>query len=131
MAQSAGPDATNLPTRPLPADADPEPSDDFGANEWLVEEMHEQFLADPLSVDPAWAHYFRTQGMSNGNATQQLPNLQVPSDEPVKPVAASPAVASPAVSKPAVANPVAASPVAASPVVASTAPVVASPPPAS
>lgn len=31
---------------------------DFGANEWLVEEMKERFDADPSSVDPAWAKYF-------------------------------------------------------------------------
>jgi 2-oxoglutarate decarboxylase len=30
----------------------------FGPNEWLVEEMYEQFLADPSSVDPAWHDFF-------------------------------------------------------------------------
>ncbi|HKN98984.1 MAG TPA: 2-oxo acid dehydrogenase subunit E2, partial [Pseudonocardiaceae bacterium] len=30
----------------------------FGSNEWLVEEMYEQFLADPSSVDPAWHDFF-------------------------------------------------------------------------
>ena len=25
---------------------------DFGANEWLVEEMYDRFQADPSSVDP-------------------------------------------------------------------------------
>lgn len=38
---------------------------DFGANEWLVEEMKEQFEADPTSVDPAWAAYFKGAG-TNG-----------------------------------------------------------------
>jgi multifunctional 2-oxoglutarate metabolism enzyme len=36
----------------------PDPSSDFGANEWLVEEMFEQFQRDPASVDPSWASYF-------------------------------------------------------------------------
>jgi 2-oxoglutarate decarboxylase len=30
----------------------------FGPNEWLVEEMYEQFLDDPSSVDPAWHDFF-------------------------------------------------------------------------
>jgi len=30
----------------------------FGPNEWLVEEMYEQFLADPSAVDPAWHDFF-------------------------------------------------------------------------
>ncbi len=45
---------------------------EFGANEWLVEEMYEQFQRDPGSVDPAWSAYFKahanggTNGISNG-----------------------------------------------------------------
>ncbi len=31
---------------------------DFGANDWLVEEMYERYLADPASVDPAWHDFF-------------------------------------------------------------------------
>ncbi|WP_245691703.1 multifunctional oxoglutarate decarboxylase/oxoglutarate dehydrogenase thiamine pyrophosphate-binding subunit/dihydrolipoyllysine-residue succinyltransferase subunit [Geodermatophilus telluris] len=30
----------------------------FGTNEWLVEEMYQQFLADPSSVDQAWHEFF-------------------------------------------------------------------------
>ncbi|QDO89690.1 multifunctional oxoglutarate decarboxylase/oxoglutarate dehydrogenase thiamine pyrophosphate-binding subunit/dihydrolipoyllysine-residue succinyltransferase subunit [Ornithinimicrobium ciconiae] len=37
------------------------PLADFGANEWLVEDMHEHYLADPSSVDVAWREYFATQ----------------------------------------------------------------------
>ena len=33
--------------------------DSFGANEWLVEEMYERFLADPNSVDAAWHDFFK------------------------------------------------------------------------
>ena len=36
----------------------PEVANDFGANEWLVEEMFDQFQKDPSSVDPAWAAFF-------------------------------------------------------------------------
>ena len=31
---------------------------DFGANDWLLEEMYEQYTADPSSVDQTWATYF-------------------------------------------------------------------------
>jgi 2-oxoglutarate decarboxylase len=30
----------------------------FGANEWVVEEIYQQYLADPGSVDPAWHEFF-------------------------------------------------------------------------
>uniref|UniRef100_UPI0030F46365 multifunctional oxoglutarate decarboxylase/oxoglutarate dehydrogenase thiamine pyrophosphate-binding subunit/dihydrolipoyllysine-residue succinyltransferase subunit n=2 Tax=Nocardioides sp. GXZ039 TaxID=3136018 RepID=UPI0030F46365 len=51
-----------------------EPSDnDFGANEWLVEAMREQYDADPTSVDPRWVDYFKADGdagsKSNGGST--------------------------------------------------------------
>ncbi|AOS65382.1 multifunctional oxoglutarate decarboxylase/oxoglutarate dehydrogenase thiamine pyrophosphate-binding subunit/dihydrolipoyllysine-residue succinyltransferase subunit [Actinoalloteichus hymeniacidonis] len=34
------------------------PASQFGPNEWLVEEMYEQFLTNPSSVDPAWHDFF-------------------------------------------------------------------------
>ncbi|MCA1823467.1 MAG: hypothetical protein LC640_04235, partial [Frankia sp.] len=30
----------------------------FGANVWLVDEIYQQFLADPNSVDAAWHDFF-------------------------------------------------------------------------
>src|SRR3954447_13032265 len=38
----------------------------FGANEWLVDEMYEQYQKDPDSVDPAWWDFFKSY--RNGNA---------------------------------------------------------------
>ena len=32
--------------------------DQFGANEWLANEMYENYLEDPASVDPAWHAFF-------------------------------------------------------------------------
>jgi 2-oxoglutarate decarboxylase len=49
------------------------PSSDFGANEWLVEEMYEQFQRDPGSVDPSWAAYFKSNGATNGASTAASP----------------------------------------------------------
>ena len=41
--------ATETPESPLTS---------FGANEWLVDEIYEQFLTDRNSVDPAWWEFF-------------------------------------------------------------------------
>ena len=30
----------------------------FGPNEWIVEDMYQQYLADPASVDSAWHDFF-------------------------------------------------------------------------
>ena len=35
-------------------------SADFGANDWLVEEMYERYLSDPTSVEPSWIEFFKT-----------------------------------------------------------------------
>ena len=42
---------------------DPNPIDDLapaalGPNAWLVDEMHEQYLADPTSVNESWQDFF-------------------------------------------------------------------------
>ena len=34
------------------------PTDQFGPNEWLVDEMYQRFLEDPNGVDPAWHDFF-------------------------------------------------------------------------
>ena len=53
---------------------------DFGANDWLVDEMYEQYLQDPSSVDPAWIEYFKTNkpGAPATGATSAAPSKGVP-----------------------------------------------------
>ncbi|MFC5148044.1 2-oxoglutarate dehydrogenase E1 subunit family protein, partial [Streptomyces aureoversilis] len=34
------------------------PADVFGPNEWLVDEIYQQYLQDPNSVDRAWWDFF-------------------------------------------------------------------------
>ena len=34
------------------------PTDDFGPNEWMVDEIYHQYLADRNAVDPAWWDFF-------------------------------------------------------------------------
>ena len=45
---------------------------DFGANEWLVEELYQRYLADPGSVDRAWWSFFADYHptLPNGTAPQ-------------------------------------------------------------
>src|SRR6478735_8376244 len=49
------------------------PSSDLGANEWLVEEMKEQYDKDPGSVGPEWASYF---GNGSARPAQAAPSAQ-------------------------------------------------------
>jgi len=53
---------------------------DFGANDWLVDEMYEQYLANPTSVDPAWVEYFKNNkpGTPATSITSVTPSKGVP-----------------------------------------------------
>ena len=44
---------------------------DFGANDWLVEEMFERYQQDPTSIPTEWVTYFQNnpQGSSSGSST--------------------------------------------------------------
>jgi 2-oxoglutarate dehydrogenase E1 component len=47
------------------------PLEAFGDNEWLVDEMHEQYKKDPSSVDEAWGTFFASQsGSGNGRSAE-------------------------------------------------------------
>ena len=48
------------------------PASQFGPNEWLIEEMYEQYLNDPSSVDSAW-HEFFADYVPPARATSQTP----------------------------------------------------------
>ncbi len=50
-----------------------QPSADFGANEWLVEEMFDQYRKDPGSVDPTWVKYFQANGKESANGATTEP----------------------------------------------------------
>ena len=83
---------------------------DFGANDWLVDEMYEHYLQDPSSVDPEWVEYFKsnkpgtpasatqtssaTQNSSANKGVPPVPKAQqkTAAPAPVAPVAAAPVV---------------------------------------
>ncbi len=75
---------------PIPAE--------FGANEWLVEEMYDQYVKDPTSVDPAWAAFFTTNGAPHGaNGSGSAPsNGAAPAASAVVEPAPAPVAATPA-----------------------------------
>ncbi len=57
---------------------------DFGANEWLVEEMYERYLTDPTSVDAAWHDFFadyRPAAGPAGSVRQAPPGSSYGDDE--------------------------------------------------
>jgi multifunctional 2-oxoglutarate metabolism enzyme len=66
----------------------------FGANEWLVEELYQRYLADPGSVDRAWWSFFADYhpALSNGTGPQPVMTAQARTSA----VAAPPAPPAPA-----------------------------------
>jgi multifunctional 2-oxoglutarate metabolism enzyme len=47
-----------------------DPLADFGANEWLVDEMYDQYLKDKDSVDASWQQYFAAHPAANGSSAE-------------------------------------------------------------
>ncbi|MFT4010830.1 MAG: multifunctional oxoglutarate decarboxylase/oxoglutarate dehydrogenase thiamine pyrophosphate-binding subunit/dihydrolipoyllysine-residue succinyltransferase subunit [Nocardioidaceae bacterium] len=74
------------------------PSSDFGANEWLVEDMYDQWKADPSSVDDAWLEFFKTYQPSATPANGTTATAGGLSPAPTAPKPAEPAPATPAAS---------------------------------
>ncbi|MDM7856611.1 multifunctional oxoglutarate decarboxylase/oxoglutarate dehydrogenase thiamine pyrophosphate-binding subunit/dihydrolipoyllysine-residue succinyltransferase subunit [Cellulomonas alba] len=74
--------------------AEPEHSRaDFGANEWLVDELYDQYLKDKNAVDPAWWDFFegyRPDRPGNGAPTGHA-NGATPPGAPPTPAAPAPA----------------------------------------
>jgi multifunctional 2-oxoglutarate metabolism enzyme len=97
-------------------------SADFGANDWLVEEMYERYQADPTSVEPSWIEFFKTYSPGAATSAPVATTSASAAQASTAPKGGTPPVpkAAQKVSAPA---PVAAAPVAAAPV----APVAAAP----
>jgi 2-oxoglutarate dehydrogenase E1 component len=94
-----------VPQSSGPSTSSTEPSDtDFGANEWLVEEMREQYEHDPGSVEPAWKAYFAAEG-SNGshgsNGSTGAHGAGASNGAPAKPAEKAASPQEPAAQKPA------------------------------
>ncbi|MEV4439408.1 multifunctional oxoglutarate decarboxylase/oxoglutarate dehydrogenase thiamine pyrophosphate-binding subunit/dihydrolipoyllysine-residue succinyltransferase subunit [Streptomyces sp. NPDC049577] len=90
------------------------PADVFGPNEWLVDEIYQQYLQDPNSVDRAWWDFFADYKPGTSGAAQVAEGA--PGASPVQ-SAAAPAAAAPQAPAPATtpAAPAAAAPAPAAP----------------
>lgn len=95
MASSAGHSSS------IPADSD------FGANDWLIEEMRERFEADPGSVDPAWSTFFLAGPSAPRSPDRPEEQAQSSPAQPApsRPAQTPPAAATPPATKPAPARP--------------------------
>ncbi|MFE6691612.1 multifunctional oxoglutarate decarboxylase/oxoglutarate dehydrogenase thiamine pyrophosphate-binding subunit/dihydrolipoyllysine-residue succinyltransferase subunit [Streptomyces sp. NPDC057743] len=72
------------------------PAAAFGSNEWLVDEIYQQYLQDPNSVDRAWWDFFADY--KPGGAT--APNQPAAGAAPAAPAPSAPAPAAPAADGP-------------------------------
>src|ERR1700722_5833927 len=109
-ARSAHPSSPTQPGESAEPGAAPGTAD-FGANEWLVDELYQRYLDDPGSVDKAWWSFFADyrpfRGSGNGTGPQPVltqaaaPQAQAPAGEP----APAPAKPAPPAGQPAVAPP--------------------------
>src|SRR5438067_5113817 len=90
---SREPGSTHQPASAPRQGSGPDPAAgqaDFGANEWLVEELYQRYLADPGSVDRAWWSFFADYQPSLPNGTGPQPVLR-PAAAQAAPAAAPPA----------------------------------------
>ena len=60
--------------------------EDFGSNEWLVEELYEQYQADKNSVDKSWWPFFEKfengdGSVDSGSGGGSKPSAQTPSEK--------------------------------------------------
>ncbi|MTA06801.1 MAG: multifunctional oxoglutarate decarboxylase/oxoglutarate dehydrogenase thiamine pyrophosphate-binding subunit/dihydrolipoyllysine-residue succinyltransferase subunit, partial [Actinobacteria bacterium] len=61
---------------------------DFGANDWLVEEMYERYQSDPTSVPSEWVTYFQNNpqtGSTNSSVAGAPKGGTPPTPKPVTP----------------------------------------------
>jgi 2-oxoglutarate decarboxylase len=84
------------PSSPTQAGESAEPgtapgSADFGANEWLVDELYQRYLDDPGSVDKAWWSFFADYRPARGNGSGAYPVIAGPAEQASRQVPARPA----------------------------------------
>src|ERR1700753_3927862 len=69
------------------------PGADFGANEWLVDELYQRYLADPGSVDRAWWSFFSDYRPTLPNGAAPQPQAPAPAPAPAPPAPPAPPAA--------------------------------------
>ncbi|MFE9389241.1 multifunctional oxoglutarate decarboxylase/oxoglutarate dehydrogenase thiamine pyrophosphate-binding subunit/dihydrolipoyllysine-residue succinyltransferase subunit [Streptomyces sp. NPDC006784] len=68
-----------------------EPGPSFGPNEWLVDEIYQQYLQDPNSVDRAWWDFFADYQPESSDGSTAPNSAGTPRDNAPAPAKAAPA----------------------------------------
>ena len=68
---------------------------DIGPNAWLVDEMYEQYLADPASVNESWQDFFADYRPGGGQAPLPAPGSASTAPAPAPTAPAAPPAAAP------------------------------------
>ncbi|WP_306372040.1 hypothetical protein, partial [Nocardia sp. CC216A] len=74
-------------------------TDQFGQNQWLVDEMYQKYKQDPSSVDESWHEFladYTPENTADGNsqaATPAAAATPAPAPAPPRPAAPKPAAA--------------------------------------
>ncbi|MCM2576084.1 multifunctional oxoglutarate decarboxylase/oxoglutarate dehydrogenase thiamine pyrophosphate-binding subunit/dihydrolipoyllysine-residue succinyltransferase subunit [Streptomyces meridianus] len=69
------------------------PAAAFGPNEWLVDEIYQQYLQDPNSVDRAWWDFFADYKPGSDAGSAAAPSAEAPAEQPKQAAPAAPAPA--------------------------------------
>ncbi|WP_171168807.1 2-oxoglutarate dehydrogenase E1 subunit family protein, partial [Streptomyces sp. I05A-00742] len=77
------------------------PADVFGPNEWLVDEIYQQYLQDPNSVDRAWWDFFADYKPGKDASSAAAERGVTGGTAPAAPAAAPQPPAAPAAAPPA------------------------------
>ncbi|MDX2725446.1 hypothetical protein PV360_35075, partial [Streptomyces scabiei] len=77
------------------------PAAAFGPNEWLVDEIYQQYLQDPNSVDRAWWDFFADYKPGAPAASAPVSTAAAAPAAPAQAAPAAPAAPAPAAPKPA------------------------------
>ena len=86
-----------MPLAPEDLTASNEQTDEFGANDWLIDEMYQAYREDPESVDPRWQRFFAERSAAPANGAPVRPDANPPAPAEQPPTATpSPAPAAPA-----------------------------------
>jgi multifunctional 2-oxoglutarate metabolism enzyme len=81
---AVSPQSTSTPSQSAPVSphgASPHTAAEFGPNEWLVDEIYQQYLRDPASVDEAWWEFFADYQPSDGSSSstaKPVPSAAIP-----------------------------------------------------
>ncbi|MEB0265971.1 multifunctional oxoglutarate decarboxylase/oxoglutarate dehydrogenase thiamine pyrophosphate-binding subunit/dihydrolipoyllysine-residue succinyltransferase subunit [Cryobacterium sp. 10I5] len=93
-------------------------SGEFGANEWLVDELYERYLVDKNSVDESWWPVLESYHQTANGAGQAAEEPSADAAPAARPGASTPAAAAPVATAPAASAPAASAPVEPAPITA-------------